>query len=493
MQGLDPDASNVQNDIASLSVAWAAYDYLVDFKIPTSVDEATATLATGLEPLPLLAESWSVSDDALVYTFTLRQGVVSNSGNNMTSADVLWMAQKTLTAESAGTAQFIWLIAGVTDVGQIEAIDDATVQFTLTAPNPLFLLALGLPWFVVYDSAAVAPNITEDDPFAQTWLNENIAGFGPYEVTEYSDNGALVRLQARGDYWGPQPIPEIVQQNISDQSARLQLILTGETDYAEDLTPLQLDEVEASDIGQVTRFASTTGVVMSITLEPPWNEPAIRRGMAQALPYDDLISGVYRGNAVPFNSILAPYVKGYTDEFGIQQDMDAAKAALEPIAGSELTLDYGIGTLAGEPTALLIQAALNDAGLNISINGNERTVQQNKVASRSVVNFVDVLNTPLFPLASYYYDVYYPLATGFLNWVGYDNPEMDALKPMLNLGDGPEFDTAVTRMQEIGMTDLSVFPVVWTGEFRGTAAGLNVNAAYTGNGLLKWQNLEWTT
>ena len=42
------------------------------------------------------------------------------------------------------------------------------------------------------------------------------------------------------------------------------------------------------------------------------------------------------------------------------------------------------------------------------------------------------------------------------------------------------------------MTDLSFFPIVWTGEFRGTAAGLNVNAAYTGNGLLKWQDLEWT-
>ena len=476
----------------SLSAVWACYDYLVDFTIPTTFEEAQSTLSSGLEPLPSLAESWTVSDDGLVYTFTLREGVISSHGNTMTSADVIWMVERTLTDEASATPVFIWLIAGVTDVGQVTAPDDRTIVFTLAAPNPLFATAVGLPWMVVYDTAAITPNITDDDPWAAAWLNENTAGYGPYTVTELADNGNLVRYAARADYWRDMPTPEIVQQTITDQSARLQLILTGETDYAEDLTPLQLDEIAASDGGQVTRFASTTGVLMSITLEDPFGDPAIRRGIAQAIPYDDLINGVYRGNALPFNSNLAPFTNGWTDEFGIQTDMAAAQAALAPIAGAELSLEYGIGTLAGEPAALLIQAALNEAGLNVSISGNERTVQQNRVASRETVNFVDVLNTPLFPIATYYYDLYYLPEFGFLNWVGYDNAEMNELKPLLNDESAPEFPDAVRRFQEIGMTDLSFFPVVWTGEFRGTAAGLNVNAAYTANGLLKWQDLEWT-
>jgi hypothetical protein len=69
---------------------------------------------------------------------------------------------------------------------------------------------------------------------------------------------------------------------------------------------------------------------------------------------------------------------------------------------------------------------------------------------------------------------------------------MEALVPLLSPNGGPEFDTAVLEMQRIAMTDLSVIPIAWTGEFRGTAAGLNVTSAYTGNGLVKWQDLEWS-
>ncbi|MCY4087964.1 MAG: ABC transporter substrate-binding protein [Actinomycetia bacterium] len=488
--GLDPDAAQVENDIPSLSVVWACYDYLVDFKIPGTIEAAQAANAEGLEPLPQLAESWEVSDDRLVYTFHLRPGVVSSAGNPLTAESITWMVEKTLTAGSA-TPPFIWFIMGVTDVGQVEAVDDMTVRFTLAAPNSLFLLGLGLPWLVAYDMEALRPHITDDDPYAQEWLNENTAGFGPYQVTENSNNGMLVRLQARPDYWGAQPIQEIVQQTVTDQSARLQLILSGETDYAEDLTPLQLDQVGASEEGQVAKFASTTGSLMSITLEEPFGDPAIRRGIAQAIPYRDIIDTVLQGQGIQFNSILAPFVKGYTDQFGIATDMAAAKAAIAPIAGAELDLYYGIGTLAGEQTAILVQAGLNEAGLDVKIIGNERAQQQNAVAGREIVNFVDVLNTPLFPLPDYYVNLYYT-STGFLNWVGYNNAEIEGLIPALAAGGGPDFDAAVLRMQEIAMTDLSVIPIIWTGEFRATAAGLRVNAAYTGNGLVKWQDLEWT-
>jgi peptide/nickel transport system substrate-binding protein len=470
----------------------ACCDQLVLFRIPETFDEAKAASAAGFEPLPLLAESWEVSADGLVWTFNLRQGVVSSAGNPFTSKDFMWMVDKTFGAESAGTAKFIWFIAGVVDPGQIVAVDDFTVEMTLEAPNPKFLLAMGMPWFICYDSVAVIPNITDDDPWAQAWLNENTAGFGPYDITEFSDNGRLLRFTARPDYYGTPAIPELVYQEIPDQSSRLQLLLTGETDYAEDLTPLQLEEVENSDVGEVQRFPATTGLFMSITTEEPFSDPAVRRGIMQAMPIQDLIDNVFRGNAIPFDSPLAPWMAGWTDQFGIPEDIEAAKAAIAPIAGAELNLEYGIGTLAGEPSALLVQAALNEAGLNVSISGNERSQQQAKVAQKQIVNFVDVLNTPLFPIQAYYYDLYYDTALGFLNWTDYSNPEMDALVPALNAGEGPEFDEAVLRMQEIGMTDLPFFNLCWTGEFRATAQGLKINGAYTGNGLLRLADLEWT-
>ena len=132
-----------------------------------NLDEATAALAISELELvaPQLAESWETSDDGLVWTFHLRQGVRSTAGNEFTSADVVWAFERAFAIP--GTGAFInSFIGGLPDASGVEAVDTYTVTFTLPAPQPRILLATGFPGggaTIMMDSVAIIPNSTDDD------------------------------------------------------------------------------------------------------------------------------------------------------------------------------------------------------------------------------------------------------------------------------------------------------------------------------------------
>ena len=485
---LDPDGAD-RGYIPSLSIVWAAYDYLVDFGLPRDFDEVAAGAIEGFEPLPMLAESWESSADGTVWRFNLRPGVVSSFGNPLTAESITFMVEKTIAA--GGTGGFLMGVGGVTDPSQVKAIDDATVEFTLEAANDIFLLNLGVPWLVAYDTVELKQHITDEDPFGAEWLNENTAGFGPYVIDRFEQDGKLVTLKAREDYWGVQPIPEIVQQDVSEQSARLQLLLTGDADYAEDLSPLQLLEVEESDAAQVTHLTSTHSTHMALTVEPPFDDLAIRQGIAQAIPYDDIVQTVFQGNALVWKSCYAPFIQGFTDEFAYATDLEAATAALAPVQGEKITFSYNEVSPATEQVAILVQAALQEAGLDAQIEKLTRAVFDEQLRERptKLPNHFHHQNAPLYPTPYYALFLYYAEG-GFNNHHEYTEEEMTSIVEELKVTSDPaQVNELARRGQEIAMRDLPIIPVVHTGTAQATAADLDISQGFTANGLIKWQNL----
>ena len=471
----------------------ATYDYLTDFVVPKDFEEAKAAALAGLEPVPALAESWEVSADGLTYRFNLRDGVVSQYGNPLNPESFRFMIEKTVTAGATG-AFILGLIGGVGDPGQLTAVDDLTFDITLNEPNPLFLLAIGTIWTVAYDTIELQNHITDDDPYASEWLADNTAGFGPYVVESIEQDGKIVTLQARDDYWGAKPTQTVVQQDVTEQATRLQLLLNQETDYAENLTPTQQEEVASSDVAHVIEFVSTHANHMSVTQEPPWDDPAIRQGIAMAIPYDDIATTVFRGTGQTWKSAYAPWIQGYVEDFAYQTDIAAATAALAPVSGETLTFNYSDAAPASELIAILVQASLAEAGLNIELEKLPTGVWDEQLRNRptDLPNHFHHQNAPLYPTP--YYALFLCCGTGgFDNYHNYLNEEMDELLAELKVeSDAATIEELARRGQEIAMRDLPVIPIHWTGQTQSAANGLDVTQSFTGVGLVKWQNLGWS-
>ena len=167
----------------------ATYQTLVTFP-PDSVESV----------IPNLAKSWEISEDGLVYTFTLDENATFANGSAVTADDVVFSfnRMKNLTANPSFLA---------TGIASVEAPDAATVVLTLTQPDPSILAKLVFGAFSVVSKADVTANGGTDAAdaatadTAETWLNSNSAGSGPY-VLESWDPGVETVLVRNENYWG---------------------------------------------------------------------------------------------------------------------------------------------------------------------------------------------------------------------------------------------------------------------------------------------------
>ena len=96
---------------------------------------------------PILAESWTSSDDGLEWTFTLREGVTFHTGQPLTAEAAKASIERTMDLGEA--AAYIW-----DAVESIETPDDRTLVFTLSYPAPLDLIASGTYSAYIYDTEA---------------------------------------------------------------------------------------------------------------------------------------------------------------------------------------------------------------------------------------------------------------------------------------------------------------------------------------------------
>ena len=175
---------------------------------------------------PALAISYEVSDDGLKYTFKIREGVIWVDNQNrevgkLTADDFVAGMQHMMDAKGgleylvcAGCANIVnadeYVAGEVTDFSQVgvKAIDDYTLEYTLSQPTPYFLTMLGYGVFApmnrAYYESKGGKFGTEYDPTAETYLYgkgiDSIAYCGPYVITSYTGNNSIV-LEANTSYW----------------------------------------------------------------------------------------------------------------------------------------------------------------------------------------------------------------------------------------------------------------------------------------------------
>lgn len=347
VQSLDPQ---IQNDTTSEQVVKMLYNTLLKFQ-----DDGTV--------VGDLAESWSVSEDKLTWTFNLKQGVKFHNGKELTSADVKATFDRALNAEAGGlrTTEIIKMFTAV------EAPDPYTVTITTDGPyGPMESLMCNM-----------SLGIMDADYIEQYGLDlgtsaEGENGTGPFKVVSWERDQEIV-VERFDDYFGtPAKLQTVVYTVIPEAASRVIALETGEVDVIDKPTDEDLARLEAD----TENFTVLRKPTISQRLfrfgcnDPIISNTKVRQAIVYAIDRQAIIDALFTGSAYPSTAPLAPVTFGYSDLGEIEQDLELAKSLLAE-AGYPDGFDTKIITTEryqnGIELAEIISQQLAEIGINAEI------------------------------------------------------------------------------------------------------------------------------
>ena len=347
VQSMDPQ---IQNDTTSEQVVKMLYNTLLKFE-----DDGTV--------VGDLAESWSVSEDKLTWTFNLKQGVKFHNGKELTSADVKATFDRALNAEAGGlrTTEIIKMFTSV------EAPDPYTVTITTDAPyGPMESLMCNM-----------SLGIMDADYIEQYGLDlgtsaEGENGTGPFKVVSWERDQEIV-VERFDDYFGtPAKLQTVVYTIIPEAASRVIALETGEVDVIDKPTDEDLARLEAD----TENFTVLRKPTISQRLfrfgcnDPIISNTKVRQAIVYAIDRQAIIDALFTGSGYPSTAPLAPVTFGYSDLGEIEQDLELAKSLLAE-AGYPDGFDTKIVTTEryqnGIELAEIISQQLAQIGINAKI------------------------------------------------------------------------------------------------------------------------------
>ena len=287
----------------------------VGFAFPTYIDPAvgsdfsSSTALTQLyDPLvwplpngsvkPWVAESWTVSEDGLVWTFKIRKGIKFHSGNELTAEDVAFSMERLLTIGQGYAYIFKPYIK------EVKVIDKYTVQFVLNRPWGGFLNAL-IRLYIV-DKKTVLQHIKKPGPygeygdFATEWLTYHDAGSGPYMAVDV-DPQKYVKMVKFEDYWNKEafapnaPDEVIFLATAGAPTTELTMFAKRELEIGDQWLPeetlREIAKIKGVSIAKIPMPGQL--YLMFNTKKPPLDDVHVRRALAYAFEYDVVIEKLY--------------------------------------------------------------------------------------------------------------------------------------------------------------------------------------------------------
>ncbi len=224
-----------------------------------------------------VAESWTVSEDKLKYTFKLRQGVKFHDGSTLTSRDVKASFDKIIFPPQGVVSP---RKASYDMVQSIEAPDPQTVVFTLKRTSGSFLSLLASPFNYIYSADKLAQDIK--------WYEKNIMGTGPFTFVERVA-GSYMSGKRFEDYWdkGKPYLDSFRAIFITDTAAQVAAVRGGRAQVEfRGFTPTARDDLVralGNDIlVQESPWICSLSVAFN-TEKPPFGDARVRRALSLAL------------------------------------------------------------------------------------------------------------------------------------------------------------------------------------------------------------------
>lgn len=362
LDSMDPARSYSPTGIITLQ---AAYDTLVTFP-PDSADRFE----------PRLATSWEVSDDNLTYTFKLRDGVKFSDGTPLTADAVVFSFKRFQNIK--GNPSFL-----AATIANVEAPDASTVVVTLTGTDPAILAKLAAWPFSVVNPEVVKANGGTDAADADTtdtadaWFATTSAGTGPYILESYEKESQVV-LVRNTNYWGTAPyFDRVILQNIPESAAQKVALEAGDIDVALDITPDQVEAIDAIDGLSVYTTGSFTLHYLAMNRNPefsgPLADPKVEMAVRYAIDYEGFRQLAGPGAVTPAAMLPVGMFGAYGSDKALVRDLDKAKALLAEAGypdGFETTLEYPTYTQEGlniETLAQKLASDLAEVGITVKL------------------------------------------------------------------------------------------------------------------------------
>lgn len=452
--GADLDPMSNTDGISS-SFQYATYDRLVQYGTTTDANGNVIKDATKIEPM---LATWKISDDKLTYTFSINKDAKFANGEDVTAEDVVWSLE--YSRDNVDSA----FVFGKTNIVEIKALDEHTVECKLSAHSNIIFQVLEMYTCAIIDKSQVDLTTLNEETHSYGWLKSNVAGSGPYEITHY-DNSSKVVLTAREDYWGEAPKNNSITYLKVPEEANRQLMLEqGTVDVALDISEKNCESLDAKD--GITVQTNSLPKFMYLTFnmnDEFFGNAKVREAIALALPYADIIDTAMFGRAGMFDSSCVPSVMdclakgtGYN-----KQDLAKAKQLIADAGyanGHKVQMLLGSGFQDWKDTAVIIQAALKELGITMEIKEVERAQFLSLIAEKNQPFFINrvlsYVNDPGYLLGMLMH------STGNFNYINYNSTEFDGLyaKAEATL-DPAERADYYKQIQELVKADLPIIPI----------------------------------
>lgn len=415
MQTLDPHRINVFYDDFDLSLAVVnqVFEGLVSYKSGTAEIE------------PLLAESWDVSENGLIYTFHLRKNIYWQDGNDVfpegksrkvKAQDVEYSWNRAVAPDTMCPMRDFYFDTAKIDTW--EATGSYTFQVTLKQPNPGFLYMLPFPCFLVVPEEI-------DVRFEKEEFSAHAVGTGPFEVVQKSP----AILGYNEDYWNGEPYVSEIHYTSCRQEELFTQFQKGTLDWC--VVPYdQWEEFSPSITKRVPRLEIL--YLGMNCLKSPFNDVRVRQAINYALDPTAGIESIYQGKAVQATTILPEGLACHENRGDIYQyDPEKARTLLEECGytgESPLRIELKSSeSYIQQQFNALYEEQLAEVGVDLEIT---------YLDVGSLLNAVDTGDTQLFTLG-WYADWPYPDQFLFLfhsstwgpggNGSFYGNQEVDDL------------------------------------------------------------------
>ncbi len=452
---------------------FAREDSVTSFNLHTEITENNAfAIDKVFEPLvrfdedgvvgDFLAESHEISEDGLVYTFVLRDGVRFSDGTPLTAEDVKFSLERHL--EVGGPLPL------EADVASIEAADARTVVITLNeAYTPFFSELANF-------SNGILPRDyggrTEEEFFRSP------VGTGPFAVSEWDPAGDLTFV--KNEYYWREGAPDrLVYKVVDNDNQAISQLKAGEVDAVESLAYASAAEIERyAETGVIARGGWEIEELFFNTLDEHFADVHVRRALAMALNREALTRALTFGYGQAANTVLPAAIRYSTTDTvnALPFDLEAARAELALSAfpdGFATTISIASGNNVRMQEAQIVKAAGESIGIHIDINAQEiaafrqdfRSLNYSMMINSAIADFPDADSIFAFQVD--------PEGFSQCYWTSYVNDEAVALmKAGQVTPDGEERARIYAALQQLLADEVPYVPLYCASRVVGVRDGV---------------------